>query len=889
MNQIEYYCVSHTGLVRKQNQDNYYCADELLLDGMKEGKIIEGATDFKNCDLFAVFDGLGGEERGDVAALLAAKTLRNHIGPGSQVVLQPGKVGTLSGLCNVMHKSILEYMAQEKIRTMGTTVAMVRFRKDAMELCNVGDSKIFRLRDHQLVQLSQDHTIISLGKRKPPLYQYLGWHDLDEGYGENGSCIDPYVDSCRCKEGDIYLVCSDGLTDTLNNDEIKEILEQNSGEQMAGQLLEKSLAQGGIDNITLICLKVNEVENMKEIMDVSEIWPGWETEECIGKGAYGAVYRIVNRYITQAGDMALKVLSIPLDDQETDNLFYEGMTEENAKTYYQALVNDFIHEIELMNLLRDCNNIVKIKDFKVIEKEGKVGFYILIRMELLTSLNVYLSDKQLSEKEVLKIGYDLCKALEVCSNHKIIHRDIKPENVFVDADGNFKLGDFGIAKKMENANASLSQKGTFNYMAPEVICSIDYDERVDIYSLGILLYKLLNENRLPFVDTKKQLLSPADRKNALERRIRGEQLPAPVSASEEVAALILKACAYEAKDRFLNASEMKKAIGLLLEEEENKKDAKSEQNIQENPLTLEPGAVLETNPTTEANAYAEKAPVVVVYETSEKKTKEGWIKKFKKPAIVGIAVGSVIVLGLISFSAYHIGLSKAKANAHLALEGKIDQVESQEVWITDEEPGTTEAVLVDVIENQVVVTGPVEDLIVEQTMEPLNISEEDSVGEENPYADALLKAGKELLASGDYDGAKMIFAQMGTTQGEIMVCQCDYEKANEMLLNGQEEEAGVILMNLLDKDDWLAYLSKDYGARPESSTNEGDYDAEAGNIKISKRDRYWHAGAAAIIIDYVDDDDIPDQFSVRAVKKDGEGYGFFYYKMDGTLVRKWIF
>ena len=106
----------------------------------------------------------------------------------------------------------------------------------------------------------------------------------------------------------------------------------------------------------------------------------------------------------------------------------------------------------------------------------------------------------------------------------------------------------------------LSQKGTFNYMAPEVANSTNYDSRVDIYSLGIVLYRLLNNNRLPSLDSDKQLLNPNDRRVAVERRMNGETLPIPCEASPAMGNLILRACAYDPNQRFATASDMKKAL-----------------------------------------------------------------------------------------------------------------------------------------------------------------------------------------------------------------------------------------------------------------------------------------------------------------------------------------
>lgn len=130
-------------------------------------------------------------------------------------------------------------------------------------------------------------------------------------------------------------------------------------------------------------------------------------------------------------------------------------------------------------------------------------------------------DAALSEDDVIRLGIDLCKALEYCQCQNIIHRDIKPENIFVSRFGEFKLGDFGIARELERTMSGLSKKGTYSYMAPEMYKGEAYDSRVDIYSLGIVLYKLRNHNRLPFISLEKQLITYRDKENALNKRMAG--------------------------------------------------------------------------------------------------------------------------------------------------------------------------------------------------------------------------------------------------------------------------------------------------------------------------------------------------------------------------------
>ena len=294
--------------------------------------------------------------------------------------------------------------------------------------------------------------------------------------------------------------------------------------------------------------------------DISKVWPEWQTVKQLGNGSYGVVYQAIRKDNNVESHAAIKVISIPNDASEVDSLRSEGLDLDGTRTYFYGIVSDFVSEIQLMETLKGVQNIVSVEDYKVVEKTGEIGWDIYIRMELLTPFNNYICDKQLKEEDVIKLGIDICTALEICGQRSIIHRDIKPENIFINSFGHFKLGDFGIARKMENTTGGLSQKGTYNYMAPEVATSSKYDARVDTYSLGIVLYRLLNHNRLPFLDSEKQLLNPNERRMAVERRIRGEALPVPAQASAPMAHLILRACAFDPNQRFASATEMKKAL-----------------------------------------------------------------------------------------------------------------------------------------------------------------------------------------------------------------------------------------------------------------------------------------------------------------------------------------
>lgn len=294
---------------------------------------------------------------------------------------------------------------------------------------------------------------------------------------------------------------------------------------------------------------------------LSGVWPEWTIVKQLGRGSYGTVYEAVRKdeYGLES-HAAIKIISIPQDESEVDSLRSEGLSAMDASVYLRNIVTDFVREIQLMESFKGVQNIVSVEDYKVLEKKDQIGWDIFIRMELLTPFNDYLTDRTMTEQEAIKLGCDICTALELCETRQVIHRDIKPENIFVSSFGDFKLGDFGVARSLENLTSSLSTKGTYSYMAPEVEKGQPYDATVDQYSLGLVLYRLMNRNRLPFLNTEKQLLSPNERKMAVRRRLDGETLPPPSEASPALAEIILRACSPLPENRFASAAEMKRAL-----------------------------------------------------------------------------------------------------------------------------------------------------------------------------------------------------------------------------------------------------------------------------------------------------------------------------------------
>jgi len=289
-------------------------------------------------------------------------------------------------------------------------------------------------------------------------------------------------------------------------------------------------------------------------------WPEWRVDAQIGEGSFGKVYKVVREEYGVTSHAAVKVIPIPQSEADLNSIRAQGLDEISVRTYFESIVNDFVNEIKMMLSMKGAANIVIVEDYKVLENNDKIGWDIFIRMELLTGFVDYSLKRKLPETAIVKLGQDICSALELCARRNIIHRDVKPENIFVSPFGDFKIGDFSIARELEKTSGAMSSKGTYSYMAPEIITSKKYDASVDIYSLGLVLYKLLNNNRLPFIDPYAEQLIYQDQRNAIDRRFSGEPLPPPVEASPQMAQVILKACAFDPAMRFRTATDFKVAL-----------------------------------------------------------------------------------------------------------------------------------------------------------------------------------------------------------------------------------------------------------------------------------------------------------------------------------------
>ena len=289
---------------------------------------------------------------------------------------------------------------------------------------------------------------------------------------------------------------------------------------------------------------------------------GYNVDEKIGSGAFGTVYKVSKSNVSGTYTRALKHITIPTKKQYIDVLNSMGGDPAKADDYFAEVLKRVTGEIQIISQLSEtgCKNIVRYYENDIVETPPPKTYDIYILMEYLTPFDDFIFNNELKVSDVIKLGKDILTALVSCHSQNIIHRDIKDDNIFVGMDNTYKIGDFGVSKILNDRSRAESMKGTPNYIAPEVYLGKEkYDNTVDLYSLGIVLYRLLNKLRFPFLPDYPHSYDSNDEEQAFERRIKGEIPKLPINAENELGQVIIKAIS-DRKDRFNSADEFLKAL-----------------------------------------------------------------------------------------------------------------------------------------------------------------------------------------------------------------------------------------------------------------------------------------------------------------------------------------
>ncbi|NEP09001.1 MAG: Stp1/IreP family PP2C-type Ser/Thr phosphatase [Symploca sp. SIO2C1] len=233
------------GLLRTVNQDNYYIDP----DGR----------------FFIVADGMGGHAGGQEASQLATKAIQTHLDEFWKSPTSSSEL--LEQAIDKANEAIIEDQQDHPERAdMGTTAVVVLFRQQHCWLGHVGDSRIYRLRNSELKQITEDHTWVAkamkAGDITPEQARSHPWrHVLSQCLGRKDlHQVD--VQSIDVESGDRLLLCSDGLTEELSDTLIADYLQPDLDEkEAAAKLVEAAKENGGRDNITVVIAEIEQMSN----------------------------------------------------------------------------------------------------------------------------------------------------------------------------------------------------------------------------------------------------------------------------------------------------------------------------------------------------------------------------------------------------------------------------------------------------------------------------------------------------------------------------------------------------------------------------------------------------------------------------------------------------
>ncbi len=256
---VNVFVSTNVGFVREHNEDNYF-ADELGIR-TEENEIMEGGVPLDKRRVFAICDGMGGEEFGDEASLISVNILSLYMQKIREAP-QSELNEAINRYAAAANNEICEMVRQRHAHQSGSTLAMVCMDNNNINVYNIGDSRVYILQRGILTQITEDQTL-ALKKIRANIYteeeakNSPDSHTITSFLGVDSRGIGPKaIPSGSFKTGAMTLMlCSDGLTDMCEDDEICEILMQEN-ENPAHALVERALEHGGVDNTTCIVIEV---------------------------------------------------------------------------------------------------------------------------------------------------------------------------------------------------------------------------------------------------------------------------------------------------------------------------------------------------------------------------------------------------------------------------------------------------------------------------------------------------------------------------------------------------------------------------------------------------------------------------------------------------------
>lgn len=249
---LKIFAISDKGCVRENNEDMLLVGEKIFRNDSLHSSIQENNKN--SIFVVAVADGMGGANAGDVASHMVLEQFRDKIHELSAGLDEAGLKEEISSLCSAIHNNILQEGISDPAKWgMGTTLIVLLYYEGNLIAINAGDSRIYRYRNGILKQISHDHSLRELsGNSDVP-----GNIIVNSFGGKDSFFVDVELAGKKFFDGDIFLLCSDGVSDMLSDEEIEDVF---VNEIFGNALLDAAKRKGGEDNISYALVEVSGVE-----------------------------------------------------------------------------------------------------------------------------------------------------------------------------------------------------------------------------------------------------------------------------------------------------------------------------------------------------------------------------------------------------------------------------------------------------------------------------------------------------------------------------------------------------------------------------------------------------------------------------------------------------
>jgi serine/threonine-protein kinase len=502
--------------------------------------------------LMVLADGIGGQERGEVASQLACETAIktfteavDNVTPNALIY----RVFTAANLA-VYDRNLSDRHAGGK---MATTMTACIFRHNEVTIGHVGDCRAYLLQAGQIRRLTNDHSyagvqlklgLVNVQEAASSEFRSV----LTRSVGQEPTIrVDVHV--AQLRPGDVFVLCCDGVWSKITEGELSSIASKKPPEEAARELVRLAEKRNADDNLTVQVVRVDGIERLsyyrglptyqKETpaimgteLEVGQVLDGrYRVTDLISRSGMASIFKAVDTTNDQV--VALKV---PFMQFESDPGFFSRFQREQE--IGRALSHPYI-----LHLL-DTPDQKKSRPYLVMEYlEGQTMGHLMQRV------------RPIPEHDAIKLASRICEALHYMHEHDVVHRDLKPDNIMICNDGSIRIMDFGIAKFEHTRRLTFGgftpAMGTPDYMAPEQVRGRRGDRRTDIYSLGAILYEMVT-GQAPFQGENPFII--------MNSRLSGDPVaPREVSenVSPQVEEIILHAMSRLPQDRYPDALTMK--------------------------------------------------------------------------------------------------------------------------------------------------------------------------------------------------------------------------------------------------------------------------------------------------------------------------------------------